>query len=203
MHAAAGPMSVPACPGDTQESRATALCTEGSSLVPQMRKPNSHWGRAAWSQFPRGASCCDCPAVPPEGSDGVCCKCDVPIEHSGAKSQPIMGCKILILSRFAAVDLANPKSITISDTVRVDKHRYTGWFAFNESSAEADWTKPVATELYEHSEAPFPVEWAVEHKNVVREQANAATVARLHKLLVTCGARPDQCPPALLEGLVN
>ena len=180
MHAAAGPMSVPACPGDTQESRATALCTEGSSLVPQMRSPNSHWGRAAWSQFPRGASCCDCPAVAPEGSDGVCCKCDVPTEQSGAKSQPIMGY-----------------------TVRVDKHRYTGWFAFNESSAEADWTKPVATELYEHSEAPFPVEWAVEHKNVVREPANAATVARLHKLLVTCGARPDQCPPALLEGLVN
>lgn len=51
---------VPHCPADTQASRATALCTEGVSLMPLIRDPASPWPRAAFSQFVRSRECCDC-----------------------------------------------------------------------------------------------------------------------------------------------
>ena len=38
---------------------------------------------------------------------------------------------------------------------------------------------------------------------MVAELGNAAVVARLHKVIVECGQRPDLCPPELLAGLVH
>jgi iduronate 2-sulfatase/deleted-in-malignant-brain-tumors protein 1 len=87
-------------------------------------------------------------------------------------------------------------------TVRVDKYRYTGWFGFNATAARANFSNVVATELYVHNEAPLPVDWAVEHVNVVDESGMSAVVKQLHEVLVKCGPRPDLCPPALLKGLV-
>jgi hypothetical protein len=46
-------------------------------------------------------------------------------------------------------------------------------------------------------------QWDWEHTNVVAELGNAAVVARLHKVIVECGQRPDLCPPELLAGLVH
>jgi hypothetical protein len=50
MHAAGGATVVPHCPADTQASRATALCTEGFSLVPLLKSPVAPWPKAAFSQ---------------------------------------------------------------------------------------------------------------------------------------------------------
>ena len=54
-----------------------------------------------------------------------------------------------------------------------------------------------------HPEPSWPVDFAVEHQNVVTASANEAVVAQLHRVLVRCGPRPDLCPPALLAGLVH
>ena len=61
----------------------------------------------------------------------------------------------------------------------------------------------VATELYAHDESPLPVDWAVEHVNVVNEPGMSAVAKQLHEVLVKCGPRPDLCPPSLLKGLVG
>lgn len=106
LHQPGGPTVVPHCPSDTRASRATAHCTEGFSLLPLISNATAAWGRAAFSQFTRAAKCCDCP----QASEGVCCACDVP--DPNARGDPIMGY-----------------------TVRVDKYRYTGWFAFNATAA--------------------------------------------------------------------
>lgn len=170
-----GPATPPGCPADTGRSRATALCTEGRSLVPLLANSSARWGRAAFSQFTRTGKCCDCPT--PAG--GACCVCPT-IGEAGHKSdEPVMGY-----------------------TVRVDKYRYTGWFAFNQTAALPDFGNVVATELYTHDEAPIPVDWAVEHVNAAADPAHKQIVATLHKVLVRCGQRPDLCPPELLEGLV-
>ena len=50
MHVAGGATVVPHCPADTQASRATALCTEGFSLVPLLKSPVAPWPKAAFSQ---------------------------------------------------------------------------------------------------------------------------------------------------------
>lgn len=83
MHVGSGPTVVPHCPGDTQASRGTALCTEGFSLLPLLKDSAAPWPKAAFSQFVRGASCCDCTTPEPEGN--ACCPCDV------ARGTNIMG----------------------------------------------------------------------------------------------------------------
>ena len=87
MHVTAGPTVVPHCPGNTQASRGTALCTEGFSLIPLLKDPATSWPKAAFSQFVRGTACCDCKTPDPEGN--ACCPCDVPVD--GAKKAGIMG----------------------------------------------------------------------------------------------------------------
>ena len=178
MFSPGGPVVVPGCPSDTARSRATALCTEGRSLMPLLQNGSAGWGRASFSQFPRDGMCCDCPpGPPPPNSDGVCCACaGTPSEWS---SDPVMGY-----------------------TVRVDKYRYTGWFLFNQTAALPDFGSVVGTELYAHDEAPWPNRWDVEHHNIVKDPAHADVVDRLHTVIVKCGQRPDTCPPDLLAGLV-
>ena len=73
MHSAK-PTVVPHCPGDTQTSRATALYTDGFSLIPLLKNPSASWPKAAFSQFGRGTSCCDCRMPDPEGK--ACCPCE-------------------------------------------------------------------------------------------------------------------------------
>ena len=172
MHVAGGPTVVPHCPGNTQASRGTALCTEGFSLIPLIKDPAASWPRAAFSQFVRGTGCCDCETPDPEGD--ACCPCDVP------RSATIMGY-----------------------TVRVDKYRFTVWAEMNQTLAQPNFENVVATELYTHDEAPWPVDWDWEHTNVAKEPQHAAVVAQLHKVVTQCGPRPDLCPPELLAGLVH
>ena len=93
----------------------------------------------------------------------------------------------------------NPKRYT----VRVDKFRYTGWFGFNQALGMPDFTEVAATELYLHNEQPLPVDWSMEHVNVVKDPLYADTVAKLHDVLVTCAQRPDNCPPELLAEFVQ
>jgi hypothetical protein len=88
-------------------------------------------------------------------------------------------------------------------TVRVDKFRYTAWLAYDQATSTPDWDNVLATELYLHDEANWPIDWSFEHTNVVADPAHAAVVSRLHKVLVQCGPRPDLCPAALLQGLVH
>ena len=175
MHVEGGPLLVPHCPTDTMASRATAGCTEGFSLMPLIKNASTQWGKAAFSQFTRKGSCCDCPTPAPKGSDGVCCNC-FPTDNG---NDSIMGY-----------------------TVRVDRYRYTGWFAFNATQAAPDFTRVAGLELYEHIEDPLPVDWAVEHTNVVHADGYKDIAARLHTILIQCAQRPDLCPPDLLAGLV-
>lgn len=51
----AGHPSVPRCASDVLTSRATLLCTDGSSIVPALRDPTGGLRRAAFSQVPRNA----------------------------------------------------------------------------------------------------------------------------------------------------
>ena len=172
-----GPISVPHCPGDTEASRGTALCTEGFSLMPLLHKASSPWPRAAFSQFVRSNKCCDC-ATPISGS--ACCPCSsVPTQPKPA-SGDIMGY-----------------------TVRVDRYRYTGWFSMNQSSARPNFTHVVAREFYTHNEPAWPIDWDWEHENVVEQPQYVHVVAQLHKVIVQCGQRPDICPVELLAGLVH
>ena len=78
MHTPGGSVQVPSCPDDTATSRATALCTEGVSLMPLLSgSAGGKWPRAAFSQYVRGAECCDCPPAgsTAPGAGGVCCEC--------------------------------------------------------------------------------------------------------------------------------
>ena len=128
MHVASGATIVPHCPGDTQESRGTALCTEGFSLLPLLKDASAPWPKAAFSQFVRSASCCDCKTPDPEGR--ACCPCDVRQGTNPGTGQ-IMGY-----------------------TVRVDKYRFTAWTEMNQTLAQPNFNNIVATELYTHDEAP-------------------------------------------------
>ena len=56
---------------------------------------------------------------------------------------------------------------------------------------------------YEHLEENYPIDFGVEHANVVHDPAHKAVVAQLDTVLRQCGQRPDLCPPGLLEGLVH
>lgn len=92
---------------------------------------------------------------------------------------------------------------TMGYTVRVDKYRYTVWLPFNQTTATPDWSNVLATELYVHNEPNFPVDFSVETHNVVADPTYASVVSQLKEVLVRCGARPDLCPPTLLDGLVH
>ena len=81
-------------------------------------------------------------------------------------------------------------------------NRYTMWVFFNASAATPNFSAVVADELYVHEESPLPVDFAVEHNNVVTSAALAPVVKQLRNVIVTCAQRPDQCPPELLHGLV-
>jgi len=198
-----GPVQVPKCSSDTATSRRTAWCTEGRSLMPLIENASAAWGFAAFSQFPRAGTCCDCPSSSSAGvvagadvgvgagavddnnaslklpGPPVCCACDA-VKNPNADDKPIMGY-----------------------TVRVDKFRYTGWFGFNQALGMPDFTEVAATELYLHNEQPLPVDWSMEHVNVVKDPLYADTVAKLHDVLVTCAQRPDNCPPELLAEFVQ
>ena len=87
-------------------------------------------------------------------------------------------------------------------SVRVDKFRYTEWVGFNQTEAVPAFHELAGAELYVHDEPPLPVDWAVEHVNRVHDPAMSTIVAKLRTVLLQCGQRPDQCPPALLVGLV-
>ena len=177
MHVSGGPTILPHCPGDTAQSRSTALCTEGFSLIPLISNATGgRWPRAAFSQFARGTSCCDCP----DPESNPCCPCKGVGVSKGVHDHPIMGY-----------------------TVRVDRYRYTAWVGFDQTTAEPDWNATVATELYAHHEENYPIDFGVEHTNVIHDPANKAVVAQLDKVLRQCGPRPDLCPPALLAGLVH
>ena len=118
MHVAGGPTIVPHCPDDTRQSRATALCTEGFSLMPLIsNSTGGRWPKAAFSQFVRSSDCCDCPAGKSDPETGPCCECK------------------------------GIADVVMGYTVRVDKFRYTAWLGFNESAALPDWNAVVGTEL--------------------------------------------------------
>ena len=182
LHRPAGAVKLPPCPADTQRSRATALCTEGVSLMPLIANAatgGGPWPRAAFSQFVRSDTCCDCAGGVPDPETGPCCKCGHGVDEYGHGSQ-VMGY-----------------------TVRVDKYRFTMWIGFNQTSATPAFDQVLATELYLHPEANLPIDWAVEHANVVADPAHAKVVAQLTKVLEQCAPRPDLCPPVLLAGLVH
>jgi len=88
-------------------------------------------------------------------------------------------------------------------TIRVNTYRYTGWFEFDSISATANFSNVLGTELYVHNESPIPVDFSVEHENVVADFNMQKVVSDLHMALVTCAPRPDLCPPSLLKGYVN
>ena len=74
LHLPGGPEVVPHCPGNTQASRGTPLCTEGVSLLPLLKDPvGTPWPRAAFSQFVRDGRCCDC-AKGKEKKGDPCCE---------------------------------------------------------------------------------------------------------------------------------
>ena len=76
MHVAGGPTIIPHCPEDTRQSRATALCTDGFSLMPLLsNSTGGRWPKAAFLQFVRGSACCDCPAGKSDPKTGPCCEC--------------------------------------------------------------------------------------------------------------------------------
>ena len=120
MHVGSGPTVVPHCPGDTQASRGTALCTEGFSLLPLLKDSAAPWPKAAFSQFVRGASCCDCTTPEPEGN--ACCPCDV------AHGTNIMGYTVRVDKyRFTAwaemnQTLAGPETSSCGDAVAQGDH---------------------------------------------------------------------------------
>jgi iduronate 2-sulfatase len=187
MNSPNGPLNIALCPASTQASRATALCTEGRSLLPLLHNTSAAWPYAAFSQFTRGSDCCDCPA----GTSAACCECTEHPPHE------------MPSARFAVT--AGPEDHEdpiMGYSVRVDKWRYTAWVTFNATAAAPNFDRVVATELYEHPESPLPVDWSVEHTNVVHESQLASIVAQLHTVVTKCGQRPDQCPPELLRGLV-
>ena len=158
---------VPHCPPTQAESRTTALCTEGFSLLPliPMREPASplspppsparqKWQRvAAHSQFRRGC-------------------------------EPKIG---------APCDTAGGTVAVMGYTQRMDQLRYTAWVRFNYSTASPDWSTEYGRELYDHRANPVPKDWAMEHVNVVALPEHADLVEELHSRLVRCGARPDLC----------
>ena len=49
----------------------------------------------------------------------------------------------------------------------------------------------------------WPVDWDWEHTNVVKDPKYAAVAAKLRKVVIVCGPRPDFCPSELLAGLVH
>ena len=87
-------------------------------------------------------------------------------------------------------------------TIRVDKYRYTGWFGFNQTAADPDFGTVFGRELYIHDETPLPVDFSVEHVNVVNDPQHSAVVSQLHHVLVSCAQRPDLCPPELYADFV-
>ena len=87
-------------------------------------------------------------------------------------------------------------------TVRVSQWRYTGWFPFNHTTAQADFAHPVATELYAHDLAkvasPLPIDFGVENENIVgaKDKATQKVANDLHAILIKCAPRPDLCTAA-------
>ena len=65
-------------------------------------------------------------------------------------------------------------------SVRTDTYRYTAWVGFNRSSGTANWSDVHARELYNHSEAPVPVNYNMETVNLAERPESAGLVARLH-----------------------
>ena len=151
------------CPAATNESRRTAACTEGFSLLPLVvrgAEVERAWPRqASHSQFPRA------------------CKLAGRTYCGAGEKRPDQDKAVGIMGY----------------TMRMDRWRYTAWVRFNYSTAAPEWSEVFGRELYDHGASPVPSGWDMETENVVGAPEHASLVAQLHARLVRCGQRPDLC----------
>lgn len=86
----------------------------------------------------------------------------------------------------------------LAGRVRSSNYRYTEWLHFDGDKLHGDFSRKVASELYDHRKDDSGAhDWdEYENENVVDIPANAAVVKEMHDLLVagfplpTCGLPP-------------
>jgi iduronate 2-sulfatase len=186
--AAAGITLKPCPKGDA--SLAVALCTEGSSLVPLMRTPQTPVKTAAFSQYPRGYQ-----RTPSRTN-----RLDNILDHmytttgsdlfGGELSTP--STSPCIMDREATPGCT--MGYTIVTRLEGSEYRYTEWADFNTPGYElqVDWNRNVGIELYNHSSDPG------ENFNLnATQKGNAAIHSLSAKLSALLRAGPSYGNPGI------
>lgn len=202
----------PSCPAHPNESRKTALCTEGVSLAPLISRPTTPLRAAAFSQYPRGWQ--KLGALDSNVHEGGTAELRQLLDESNPMSTPQpsacivskepgkppkcesnevlispLGTRRNSPSRLKAgpTDTTCPCSgcMGYSMETAVDgiAYRYTNWVHVEDSLIK--WNESQGVELYDHSSD------AAENENLAADSGKAALVAKLQRQLEAGWASPQ------------